>query len=341
MTRTLPDPEWELLRLIDPLSDELLAPVVERDHRQDLFLSIVESDRPRRRSRRRRPRGVILSASALASIIAAVVFAVLNLLPAASTPGAVGNAWAKRVIAHAITAAAGNRTGILHAVETVSGFDSGALTGQVWQTQAAPYQFWVVARLGSRTFITTIAGSRIEEYYCCSTYIPDGTIQEVNENDKHAPLAGPTWSFVDPEYQAAVALTHERGALPVYEPPTASRIKAPETFGDLIVRLLRTPGVKVALTHLNGRPAIRFSRTVHVKSETTTHYTLYVEPTTYRPVELVAVEASGNSSPPRTTITTFSKYQTLPTGSVKIPDLPKLYPRAHIVNAQNGRVIKR
>jgi hypothetical protein len=330
----------ELLRSRNPVPNPPSGAEIDTALRRVLRSLPPTPPPPQHPSWRLRPRRVITGASALAMIVAGFVFAAVNLLPASTTPGAVGSAWAKRALANAISAAGGNRTGILHVVETVSGFDPKPLTGQVWQTETAQYQFWVITDFDTHTLTTTIADGKIEEYFPGSNLLPGGTIEEVNES-AHAPLFGPTWWFVDPEYQAAVALTHERGALPVYEPPTAPGTRAPQTFGDLIVGLLRTQGVRVARTRLNGEPAIKFSRTVDVKSETTTQYTLYVKPKTYRPLELIAIEASGNSSPPRTTITRFSQYETLPAGSVKMPNLTKLYPHAHVVHVQNGRVIKR
>ena len=45
MTRTVPDPEWELLRAIDPVRGQNPAALLPQHHREDLFSSIIQSDR--------------------------------------------------------------------------------------------------------------------------------------------------------------------------------------------------------------------------------------------------------------------------------------------------------
>lgn len=116
MSNTTPDHEWELLRAIAPALDYHKAPVLDPDHREDLFLSIVANEhRPRwgvarvvwlARTGHRRRRwaavgasgtvlgGGIVAALVLLSSTAAPAFAGWSADPTSATPAALAAATA-------------------------------------------------------------------------------------------------------------------------------------------------------------------------------------------------------------------------------------------------------
>jgi hypothetical protein len=257
-----------------------------------------------------------------AATAAAAAFVAVNVLPASPTPGAVGDAWAKRVIAHAAAAVSGNGSGILHVVETVTvagggsdGPPSQTFAVQTWDSQTAPHEFWETVQQGPGVNMTTISGDATEEYNSVSS--------TVTEMQGSQPTQFAQQVFDDPEYQAASALAHTSS-------PT------PAAFSDLIAQALKASGVSVNQdANVGGEPAISIAGSITNEDGNDVSYTLYVQPQTYTPLELVTTSGSGTG---QSTITTkFSTYETLPAGSVSMPNLVQLYPSAQVENVPASR----
>lgn len=255
---------------------------------------------------------------------AVAAFAAVNLLPASPTPGAVSSAWAKQVIAHAAAALTGSRSGILHVGETQTVDTPGAHgqpdTIKSWESQA-PYRYWVTEHQGSSFYETTVkSGDRMEQYISSPVlgvhHHPVHVLYVIHAPEFSQRAFGP---LTGPAYKAALALVTDR----------SSSSTRPENFSDLIVHLLRAPGVRVNTdASVNGTTAI--SITAKSKIWHDEHDTLYLRPKTYTPLELTTT--SGTGAAYSTTTTTFSTYETLPADSVSMPNLEQLYPSARVLH---------
>jgi len=325
----------ELMRSMNPLpakpsSDELELAL------QRLLSELPEAP-PVPRGRIRATRLRVALGGALAVTAAGGAFLAVNLLPAATTPGAVSNAWAKRVIEHAAAAVAGTGDGILHVVrtETVDFTITGANNGtdgpasetstiESWQQQTAPYDYWSDTQSGSVTGTTTVAAGDVESYNSL-------TPNTILESHLSSELASIFPLVSDPAYRAALALqqTQSSGSAPsnklLFLNVTPSQGQAPATFSDLIASLLKLPGLTVNQNaSVNGQNAISIS-------SRSGDEVLYVQPGSYTPLKFMATSGSGSSQVSITT--TFSTYQTLVAGAVSMPDLVQLHPSAKVVEA--------
>jgi hypothetical protein len=332
-TRSITDTKlFELIGEADPLSPDV-APT-DADIEAALRSLLASGPPVAAPPVRRHPRRVVARAGIGVTAAGAIAFAAVNLLPGSPTPGAVSDAWAKRVIAHAAAAAAGSGTGILHIVETTTSPDYTG-TFQSWDSQTTPDLFWETDQEGSDntngpdTSIRTISGDTLETYDAASN-----TLREVQQ----VPLARIAALEADgnPAYRDAFAITEEENVYPAAPRTTvpaggSSSFQAP-TFSDLIVALLKAPGVSVnPNASVNGEPAISITN----KPGPSTLYTLYVQPQTYIPLQLIeAGPTNGNNTAPFTIKTTFNTYETLAAGTVSMPNLTQLYPNAKIISTQ-------
>jgi hypothetical protein len=277
----------------------------------------------------------------VAATVAIAAFVVVNVLPGSQTPGSVSDAWAKRVIAHTVAAVAGPGSGILHIVETTTGTIkntdsrhrfSYTDTYQSWDSQTTSDEFWSTNQDGSDnttgpdTSALTLSGHTLETYDAASN-----TLHEV----QHVPPARVVGLQEDGNagYGAAVVLTREANVYPGATRTTvlaggSSSSQVP-TFSDLIVALLKAPGVTVdPNASVNGEPAI----SITARPEGNGLFTFYVKPQTYTPLQLVITETSNGSA--STNTTTFNTYETLPAGSVTMPNLAQLHPNATTISTQ-------
>jgi hypothetical protein len=314
---------FELIGKTDPILSE--APPTD-EATEAAFRALIASGTaasPALGARARRPRRVLVRASAGVAAAGAVAFAAVNLLPASQTPGAVGAAWAKRVIAHAAVAAAGSGSGILHIVATTT---SGNYTGtyQSWDSKTSSDTFWSTDAAGAdnttgpNTGMLTLSGDTLESYDAASN-----TLREVQRIPPSRAMA--LEAEGNPAYAAVLELTEYPGAATT---TSAAPSQTPETFSDLIAALLKDSGVTADTgASVNGQSAIRISDQAGARLL----YSLYVAPQTYTPLRLVASSTTnGNES---TITTTFDAYETLPAGSVSMPNLAELYPNAKVVSS--------
>lgn len=319
----------ERLRSLNPVSNP--PSDAEIDAALQRLIARVPTAEASRRTRwpqiATRQRIAISGATAVSAAVAA--FVVVNLLPASPTPGAVGNAFAKRVIARASAAVAGNGTGILHVAETVTidetsanGANRTTFTIQSWEDQTAPYAYWVTHQYSSDTSTTTLSDDTVESYSSANN--------RLFEWHNAPPLLAFEQFESDPAYRAAFTLAHDQGLIAAVKTAGAqSSSQPPETFSDLIVALLKAPGVTVnPSARVNGQSALSITGG-------NGRVTLYVQPQTYTPLQFVIT--SGNGSAQQTITTTFNTYQMLPAGSVSMPNLAALYPDAQISTATFGR----
>lgn len=315
------DPD-ERLRSLNPVPD--LPSDAEIDAALQRLITRVPTAEASRRtawaqsaSRRRIAIGGGVAVSA-----AVAAFVVVNLLPVSRTPGAVSNAFAKRVIAHAAAAVAGSGTGILHVVETVtidetspSGSNSTTFTVQSWEDQIAPYAYWVTDQYRLDMSTTTLSDDTVESYASANN--------RLFEWHNAPPLLAFEQFETDPGYRAAFSLAHEQDLITAIKTAGAhSSSQRPEAFSDLIVALLNAPGVSVnPNTSVNGQSAVSITGG-------NGKVTLYVQPQTYTPLQFVITSGSGDVE--QTITTTFDTYETLPAGSVSMPNLAQLYPGAQV-----------
>ena len=312
----------ELMRSMNPLTAEQSSTDVDLAL-QRLLSQLPEAPQPRpRRIRATRVR-VVLGGT----VAATAAFAAVNLLPASTTPGAVGNASAKQVIAHAAAAATGPSDGILDVASTVT-IDGGATnetyTTESWTQQTAPYDYWANTQSSSFTGTTTVAGGDVDEYNSQTNTITEShlTVQQAQ--------AFPLLS--DPAYRAALTLEQTQNTSSAADPLTLtvppSQGQAPATFSDVLTSLLKLPGLVV-----NQNASVNGQNAISISSQSGDEV-LYVQASTYTPLKFVVTYLSGltygSDNTPITVTTTFSSYQTLPAGSVSMPDVTQLHPNATV-----------
>jgi hypothetical protein len=330
-TRSLADTRlFELIGETDPLTEDLAPTDVDTE---TAFRNLLERwpqvDAP---PIRRLPWRMVLRAGVGVTAAAAIAFAALNVLPVSpTTPGGVSDAFAKRVIAHAAAAIAGPGSGILHiVVTTTSTSNSYVDTYQSWDSQTTRNMFWSTDQNGSHnttgpdTSALTISGDTLETYDAASNTlhevqrVPPSRVAglEADGNPAYAAALQLT------EYPAVTGTTNTAGG--------ASASETPGTFSDLIVTLLKATGVVINLNAgFNNQRAIRITD----QDGPTTLFTLYVKPQTYTPLQLtMTTPTSDSDTTPSTITTTFNTYETLPAGSVSIPNLAQLYPNAKVVS---------
>ena len=102
----------------------------------------------------------------------------------------------------------------------------------------------------------------------------------------------------------------------------------PRYYSDLLTSLLKLPGLAVnPNANFNGQNAISIS-------SQSGDEVLYVQAGTYTPLKFVLTYLSGltygSDNTPISVTTTFNSYQTLPAGSVSMPDVAQLHPDATV-----------
>jgi hypothetical protein len=296
----------ERLRSLDPVADRPSDAQVEAALRRVLVRVSTAETPPRRFWQQISARRRVAFGASLAASAAVATFVVVNLLPASQTSGGITNAWARRVLAR-VAAAADTGSGILHIVDTTTSTQPGspfAGTVQSWQEQTAPYSNWRITRQGSATLTTTLSGRTAITYNSATK-----SLYEV----PNAPL-DVAFDANDVAYRAVYLFLHQP------RPYATLKSVTPVSFGELIVELLKAPKVRVRRdTSVSGRPTISVTARTEYGS-----LTLYVQPKTYKPEQLVTRDNGG------ATTETFTTYKTLPTGSVSMPNLKRLHPHAPV-----------
>ena len=326
MSRTIhPVDIDELMRSMNPLTAEPSSTDVDLAL-QRLLSQLPEAPQPRPR-RVRTTRLRLALGGTVAATAAGAAFAAVNLLPASTTAGVIGNASAKQVIAHAAAATTGPSDGILHVARTVT-IDGGATnetyTTESWMQQTAPYDYWANTQSSSFTVTTTVAGGDVDEYNSQTNTITEShlTVQQA----RVFPLLS------DPAYRAALTLQQTQNTSSAADPLTLtvppSQGQAPETFSDLLTSLLTLPGLAV-----NPNASVNGQNAISISSQSGDEV-LYVQAGTYTPLQFVLTYRSGltygSDNTPISVTTTFNSYQTLPAGSVSMPDVAQLHPNATV-----------
>ncbi len=326
MSRTIhPVDIDELMRSMNPLTAEPSSTDVDLAL-QRLLSQLPEAPQPRPR-RVRTTRLRLALGGTVAATAAGAAFAAVNLLPASTTAGVIGNASAKQVIAHAAAATTGPSDGILHVARTVT-IDGGATnetyTTESWMQQTAPYDYWANTQSSSFTGTTTVAGGDVDEYNSQTNTITEShlTVQQA----RVFPLLS------DPAYRAALTLQQTQNTSSAADPLTLtvppSQGQAPETFSDLLTSLLTLPGLAV-----NPNASVNGQNAISISSQSGDEV-LYVQAGTYTPLQFVLTYRSGltygSDNTPISVTTTFNSYQTLPAGSVSMPDVAQLHPNATV-----------
>jgi hypothetical protein len=180
----------------------------------------------------------------------------------------------------------------------------------------------VINQYGSDAITTTLSDDTVEHYESASNTLI--------EWHNAPPLLESEQFESDPAYRAAFSLAHSQDLPTAIKSAGAqSSSQPPETFSDLIVALLNAPGVTVNPTaSVNGKSAISITGS-------NGNVTLYVQPQTYTPLQFVVTNGSGAAQ--QTITTTFSTYETLPSGSVSMPNLAQIYPSARVSSTMFGQ----
>lgn len=311
---TVHDEYDQRLSSLNPVPDRSSEAQVDAALRR-VLVEVARVETTRRDSHRRifAPRRAAVG-SAVAASAAVAAFAAINLLPASTTPG-VSDAWAKRVVAR-VTAAVDPGSGVLHMVEILTTADEDVHTPfhgtvQSWEELDAPYAYWQTAQNGSDTTTTTLSGDSVSSYDSAT-----GTLYELQN-------ARPDQAF------HANNLAYQSVYLQLHQPTPYATLKSvtPEPFGHLLVTLLNAPDVSITRgASVQGESAISVAAKTLLG-----RLTLYVQPQTYKPLQLVLTSREGGVA-----TVTFTTYETLPAGSVSIPNLAQLHPTAQVVSVPSN-----
>lgn len=306
----------QLVRSANPLtaqrSDVEVAAALDRMTR----MLPVAPPSPARRPKVVKPRVLFL----LAAVAGAGVFAGTNIVWPSSGTGGVPEAWAKQVIGRVSAVLSGPQGGILYinctlAETRANGRRVRSFKFQTWEQQTRPYAYWQSGYNGT-DHETTVITDRIERYDAASNTLNEGRPQPPRAINLLKTIYNPAWLAVS--YMAQqVGIATNTGS-----------------YGVLLARLLQAPGVAVtAHAHLRGRAVIAIvsglRSGISRRRAGELWGTLFVDPTTYRPLEYVI------HSGPVVLTQTFLTYRTLRAGSVPVPNLRKLHPDARIAR-RNG-----
>lgn len=225
---------------------------------------------------------------------------------------------ASDVIARTAAFVTGSGNGILHVEATTTVVHNGKRGSSVfdnWSEEAPPYDNWSLAlsASGKLEIGTTVVGNTITTYQADWNQISVG-------NSRTGPMPA---QLGDPLVDAILRLVPPGHGIVV---PESRLIASATAFSELLAELIKEPGVTVDQdATLNGGPAIAIRSSDR-------QGTLYVEPGNYRPLEFVAATEGppdGHRITMRTT-TVFKTYETLPNGSVHVPNLVLEYPHATV-----------
>jgi hypothetical protein len=282
-------------------------------------------------SRHSRPRHVVPATAfaAAAAVAAAVVLTGVAHTRAgsgASTghPGAnAGRLSTAAMIRRVANVMNGSGTGILYVVEN----DSAGVVGgpqmtnsdESWTQLDGQHASWdqmtweTGSPVNGSTNETVVAGHWTEQYSAQTN-----TITKVYSTGQ-APGGPASWLIF--------AVTGEMAGAPDAKLPEADPGQ-PRNFGAQVTALLHNPKVTVDWhARFDGQPAISLYSAA-------AQNTLYVEPGTYRPLGVVMISpADGHNGPTGRRyqqVIAITTWQTLPDGSVPIPNLAQLHPTARI-----------
>jgi len=249
---------------------------------------------------------------AVTAALAVGAIALAAVLTSAGTAG-VGSASAQQLIARTAAAVTRSGNGILH-VNATTTYTQGHLTYEIdrWSEQTRPYRYWAAARTTEETQAETIVGNRATLYVSKSNRISIGKPSQVGQIPDPLLMALQTLNAPSAFSNSQIAITDENG----------SSIGTLGMLAKILTEMSKAPHVTVNRhTTLHGIPAISITAANHWS-------TLYVKPHTYAPLGFVVTGPSEDDA----TTTIFKTYETLPIGSVQMPDLIKEHPHATVTS---------
>jgi hypothetical protein len=274
-----------------------------RDYRaMGLALRLV--DRAKTRARRA-VLGGLLAGAAIAGVIA-----VINATPNTGLPVSP----ARQVIARTAAVVTGSGDGILHVDSTTTAIVKGRKQRSAevdrWSQEKPPYDYWISANREQETKL----GNTITAYVGAWNQISIGNLVR-------GPVPG---QIVDPLERAVMAVGLNHGGIVL----RGRSFDSPQLFAQELTNVIQTPGVTVERNAaFRGTPAVSIT-------SANKRATLYVNPGTYRPLAFLATEdVLGNNNQVVETVhttTVFNTYETVPEGSVKIPNLVLEHPHAKV-----------
>jgi hypothetical protein len=238
------------------------------------------------------------------------VFAVVNGLGGSAHRGGVGLS-AQQVIARTAAFVTGSGDGILHVDATTTSMNGHHTSyTDIWSEEKAPFDYHV----SSTTVHEVKVGNTLIAYRSDFNQISVGDL-------RHGPVPV---QVEDPLDTAIVEVDTVHGVGSFYRGETNS----PAAFARALAKIINAPSVTV-----NRNAAFRGAPAVSITSANG-RATLYVDPSTYRPLELVTkIKILGNDNKvvmSYTSTTIFQSYETLPGSSLKMPNLVLNYPHATV-----------
>lgn len=239
------------------------------------------------------------------------VFALVNGLDGSAHRAGVGLS-AQQVIARTAAFVTGSGDGILHVAATTTTSVNGHHTSytDIWSEEKAPFDYHVSAT----TIHEVKVGNTLIAYRSDFNQISVGNL-------RHGPVPV---QVEDPLATAIEEVDTTHGVGSLYH----GEANSPAAFALALAQIINAPSVTV-----NRNAAFRGSPAVSITSGNR-RATLYVDPITYRPLELVTkikVLGSGDKVVRSYTSTTiFQSYETLPRSLLKMPNLVRHYPHATV-----------
>lgn len=251
----------------------------------------------------------VASAGLVAALIAALV------LTLGGTSTAPDTASAAQVIARTAAFVTGTSDGVLHVYSTTTAAINGrrvsgtAGTVDRWSQEKRPFDY----RVSSPAVQEVKVGNTLIAYRADWNQISVGNL-------RHGPEPV---QVVDPLNIAIAEIDEVHGAGHVSTRAPVS----PASFARTLAKIIKAPNVTV-----NQHASLHGAAAIAITSRNRAA-TLYADPGTYRPLELVAhavgvgdrVSAHGYTS-----TTVFHTYETLPQSSLKLPDLVLEFPQARV-----------
>lgn len=281
------------------------------------------------RPRHVRPAAALAAAAVVAAAVVLTGIAHTRAGSGASTrhPGAsAGHLSTAAMIRRVTDVISGSGTGILHVVEN----DSAGLVGgpqmtdsdESWTQQDGRHAYWDLftwetgSPVNGSTYETVVAGHWTDQYSSQAN-----TITKVFSRD---PAPGSPGELA---FGVTGAMAGATAGAPGTKLPDADPGQ-PGNFGAQVTALLHNPAVTVDWNaRFAGQAAIRFYSAA-------AQNTLYVQPGSYRPLAVVMISPANGHNGPRgqryQQVIVFSTWQTLPDGSVPVPDLAQLHPTARV-----------
>jgi hypothetical protein len=260
---------------------------------------------------RTRQRTGLTLAGILAVVAAVGVFALVNGLGGSAGRAGVGLS-AHQVIARTAAFVTGSGDGILHVDATTTNFvgHHGSYTVDLWSEEKAPFDY----RVSSTTVHEVKVGNTLIAYRSDFNQISVGNL-------RHGPVPV---QVEDPLDTAIVEVDTTHGVGSLYR----GEANSPAAFARALAKIINAPSVTV-----NRNAAFRGAPAVSI-TPANGRATLYADPIDYRPLELVTkIKVLGNDNKvvrSYTSTTIFQSYETLPHGSLKMPNLVLNYPHATV-----------